>query len=66
MRDLQRRADEISRLILLEDYPAVDVEIGRQRLREHVEREAPDKLRLYDMIYESRFDRLWDQFRSGE
>lgn len=64
--DIKRRADEISRMILREDYPAVDIAIARGHLREYVESEAPDKLALYDMVYEGRFDRLWEQFRPVE
>lgn len=64
--DIKRRANEISQMILREDYPAVDIAIARGRLREYVESEAPEKLDLYDMIYEGRFDRLWEQFRPAE
>lgn len=64
--DVKCRADEISRMILSEDYPSVDIAIARSQLRDYVEGRAPDNLALYDMIYESRFDRLWEQFRPGE
>ena len=64
--ELRRRADEVSRLILTEDWPDVDVAIARARLREWVENEMPEKLALYDMIYESRFDRLEEQFREDK
>jgi hypothetical protein len=40
-----------------------DVEIEKAELREECARLFPDKLALYDMIYESRFQRLWEQFR---
>ncbi|MEE9273755.1 MAG: hypothetical protein V3V62_00410 [bacterium] len=61
---IQRGADRICTLILTADYPAVDVAIERARLREECRRLLPDRLALYDMVYESRFDRLWAQFRS--
>ena len=35
----------------------------KAELREECARQFPDKLDLYDMIYESRFQRLWEQFR---
>jgi len=61
--ELRQRADEVCRLILTEDFPDVDIAIARQRLREFAEAAFPDRMDLYDMIYESRFDRLAEQFR---
>jgi hypothetical protein len=66
MRQLGRRADRVCRLILTSDYPDVDIAIARARLREACEELFPDRLHLFDLIYESRFDRLWDQFREPE
>ena len=66
MAELRRRADDVCRLILRDDYPDVDVAIARQRLREYAEQEFPERMDLYDMIYESRFDRLIGQFRTGD
>lgn len=63
-RRLQRRADRICALILQEDYPAADIAIERAHLREECARLFPDRLDLYDMVYESRFERLWEQFRA--
>lgn len=62
MDELRRRADEVCRMIISGDWPEVDVAIARARLREWVEDTMPEKLALYDMIYESRFDRLAEQF----
>ena len=59
----QRKADRIAFLIVASDYERVDVEIEKAELREECARLFPDKLELYDMIYESRFQRLWEQFR---
>jgi hypothetical protein len=59
----QRKADRISFLIVASDYERIDVEIEKAELREECARVFPDKLELYDMIYESRFQRLWEQFR---
>ena len=61
--ELRRRADAVCRLILTEDMPDVDIAIARARLREFAERRFPDRMTLFDMVYESRFDRLMDQFR---
>ena len=61
---LARMADRICTLILTSDYPDVDVAIERAKFREFVEAEFPDRLDLYEMVYESRFDRLVEQFRA--
>ena len=50
-------------LILSTDLPEVDILIERERLRELCEELFPGREELYDMVYESRFDRLWNQFR---
>jgi len=65
MAELSRLADRVCQLILREDYSEVDVLIARRRLRERCEEMFPDRMDLYDLIYESRFDRLWEQFREG-
>ncbi len=63
MRELQRMADRVCTLILSSDLPAIDIAIERSKVRERCLGLYPDREDLYDMIYESRFDRLWDQFR---
>jgi hypothetical protein len=67
-RKLQRRADRICSLIVASDYPAIDVVIQIRKLRSFAEEHFPDRMRLFERIYESRFRRLWEQFRadSGE
>ena len=65
MREIQRKADEIGRLIVATDYPRIDIEIKSAALREKVEGYFPDTGYLYDMIYESRFERLFEQWRPG-
>ena len=59
----QRKADRIAFLIVASDYERIDVEIEKAELRQECARLFPGKLELYDMIYESRFQRLWEQFR---
>jgi len=63
MRELQRMADRVCVLILSSDLPAIDIEIEKGKVRERCLDLYPDREDLYDMIYESRFQRLWDQFR---
>ena len=65
MREIQREADEIGRLIVATDYPRIDIEIKSAALREKVEGYFPDTGYLYDMIYESRFERLFEQWRQS-
>ncbi|MFO7957869.1 MAG: hypothetical protein R6X33_12310 [Candidatus Brocadiia bacterium] len=64
-RRLQRRADRISSLIVASDYPAIDIVSEIRNLREFVESRFPDRMRLFEMVYESRFRRLWEQFRDS-
>ncbi len=65
-RELQRRADRISSLIVASDYPAIDVAISVRQLREFAEAHFPGSGPLFRMIYESRFRRLWEQFRAAD
>ena len=66
MRDLQHEADRVCVLILSSDLPAIDIEIEKNKVRERCLELYPDREELYEMIYESRFQRLWDQFWSEE
>ena len=63
MRELQRMADRVCTLILSSDLPAIDIEIEKSKVRERCFGLYPDREQLYEMIYESRFQRLWGQFR---
>jgi hypothetical protein len=65
-RQLQRRADQICGLVIATDYPAIDVVIQIRKLKEYAEEEFPGKGGLFQRIYESRFRRLWEQFRADE
>jgi len=62
---VQREADRICELIVASDVPAIDIEIQQTKLREMVARLFPDKQGVYQLLYESRFRRLWQQFRGG-
>lgn len=63
LRAFQRRADDISRLILNTDLPWIDVAIQIEQLRQEAQRLFPQKLWLFDAIYLRRFERLWQQWR---
>lgn len=63
MQDLQRLADRVCVMILSSDLPEVDIEIEKSEVRERCLELCPDREDLYDMLYEARFQRLWDQFR---
>ena len=64
-REIQEDAQLICQLILDEHSEDVDIEIAKDNLRQKVEKFFPDKMDVYRMIYEARFKRLWEQFRSG-
>jgi len=64
MDELRRDADAVARMVLDTSYSAVDIAIARARLRERCEQLFPDRMDLFEWIYESRFDRLWEQFRA--
>lgn len=66
MKELSRMADRVCVLILNSDYPDVDVEIEREKVRQRCEQLFPDRMDLFELIYESRFERLWQQFREPE
>jgi len=59
---LQRAADKVCMLILSTDLPEVDILIERSKLRDLCDELFPGRGDLFDMLYESRFDRLWEQF----
>ena len=66
VRELSRQADRICEMIVAEEASAVDVEIQQAKLREAVARLFPEKVGLFQLLYESRFRRLWQQFREGQ
>jgi len=62
---LARMADRVSVLVLREDYPAIDVVIEIENLRSAAREMFPGCERFFEMVYVSRFRRLWRQFRGG-
>ncbi|MCB9799894.1 MAG: hypothetical protein H6757_03965 [Candidatus Omnitrophica bacterium] len=65
-REIQQDAQEICGMILDERCADVDIEIAKTSLKEKVEKLFPDKMQTYEMIYEARFKRLWEQFRAKD
>ena len=61
---LRSKADLVCVLILCDQIPDATIEGERKLLRAWAQKFFPDKMDLYDMVYESRFDRLISQFRS--
>ena len=55
--------DRVSVLIISSDLPAIDIEIEKNKVRARCLELYPDREQLYEMVYESRFQRLWEQFR---
>jgi len=55
--------DRIAFLIMNTDYPEIDIEIEKKKFKELIRTLFPDKVHLYELIYEPRFKRLWEQFR---
>jgi hypothetical protein len=66
MQEFQRMADRVCVLILSSNLPAIDIEIEKNKVRERCLELYPDREELYEMVYESRFQRLWEQFRGEE
>ena len=63
-RNFQRRVDRLCSLIVARNYPEREIDIERLHLRVQAVRLFPDKMSLYDLIYESRFRRLREQLRA--
>jgi hypothetical protein len=61
---LRDKADLVCVLILCDQIPDTTIVGERKLLRAWAQKFFPDKMDLYDMVYESRFDRLISQFRS--
>jgi hypothetical protein len=64
-RNFQRRIDRLCFLIVASDCTEREIDIERLHLRVQAAKLFPGKVPLYDLIYESRFRRLRQQFRAG-
>lgn len=65
-KSLRGNLKRIASLILHTEYPRIDIDIETKKFRQLHQELFPDRLYLFDMIYETRFKRLWEQFREGE
>ena len=65
MRTLAQGADRICRMILDAELPDVDVDIAISNLCDEAEELFPGSGELFERIYESRFQRLREQFPRG-
>ena len=63
LRELSRSVDYISYLIVSTDTEKIDIDIKSAALRRRCLELFPDKGHLFDLLYKSRFSRLWEQFR---
>ncbi len=63
---LRREVDRVCSLIVTGRSPRVDVEIEIEKVRRLCRELFPRKEGLFDLIYMSRFQRLWKQFRGPE
>jgi hypothetical protein len=59
---LAREAERIVTLILHTNMPRVDIDIQIENFREECLREYPDSDLLFEMVYASRFRRIWEQW----
>jgi hypothetical protein len=66
MAELSRMADQVSTLVLRDDYPEIDITIAVENLRQAAGELFPGRDDLFEMVYVSRFRRLWEQFRGGD
>ena len=64
--ELKRGADRIANLILHSDLPWVDIAIEIEKLRDLCAERDPSHLDLFEQVYDSRFKRLWEQWREQE
>jgi len=63
---LRRAADRVCSLILISDFPAIDVRIEAEKVKSLCAAWFPDRIWLYEIVYEARSRRLFEQFRREE
>lgn len=62
---LKMKAELVCTLILCDQISDRTIDEERKLLRQWCEKFLPDRIDLYDMVYEARFDRLISQFRAN-
>ena len=60
--EMSRESDRIVNLILYSSLPRIDIEIEIEKFREECLRRYPGSDDLFEMIYASRFRRIWEQW----
>lgn len=60
---LKRMADRVASMIVTSSYSHLDCALAERELRAECLSLLPERMRLYEMVYESRFRRLREQFR---
>jgi len=61
--EMSREADRIVNLILHTNMPRVDIDIQIEDFREACARRWPGCDGLFEMVYASRFRRIWEQWQ---
>jgi hypothetical protein len=61
---MARESDRIVNLILHSGLPRVDIDIQIEQFREECLRRYPGSDDLFEMIYASRFRRIWQQWEA--
>ncbi len=64
VRHLQRLADRIAGMIVTSSYSDLECALAERELRMDCLSLLPYKMELFELIYEARFRRLREQFRS--
>ncbi|MBU1086676.1 MAG: hypothetical protein KKD05_04070 [Candidatus Omnitrophica bacterium] len=62
---IRNLADKIVSLIFDNTSTKLDIDIQKQKLKALIDQLSPDKMDEYALIYEPRFNRLWEQFRKS-
>lgn len=65
LQELRNAVDRVCFLIVSSEYQEADIIIEASKAKKLCDRLFPGKGYLFDMIYGSRFKRLWRQFRGG-
>lgn len=63
LEEMSREADRIVNLILHTQMPRVDIDIQIENFREACTQRYPGCDGLFEMIYASRFRRIWEQWQ---
>ena len=61
----QRLADRVASMIVTSAYSDLDCALAERELRMECLRLLPDRMRLFDLVYAARMQRLREQFRAG-